>query len=51
MLEKFMKSYWKTLAFFALTGVVGGFLSGLYLLDTYPVEVQQQLQKQKEVHL
>lgn len=46
MLKKFMKSYWKTLAFFALTGVVGGFLSGLYLLDTYPVEVQQQLQQQ-----
>ena len=46
MLKKFMKSYWKTLAFFALTGVVGGFLSGLYLLDSYPVEVQQQLQQQ-----
>ena len=46
MLKKFMKSYWKTLAFFALTGVVGGFLSGLYLLDTYPVEVQQKLQQQ-----
>lgn len=43
MLKKFLKTYWKILAFFALTGAVGGFFTGLYLLDSYPAEMQQQM--------
>ena len=29
--------------FFAIVGLVGGFFTGLYLLDSYPTEIQQQL--------
>ena len=43
MLKKFLNAYWKSLAFFTLTGVIGGFFSGLYLLDSYPAEMQQQI--------
>ena len=42
-MRNFVKSYWKTLLFFALVGLVGGFLAGLYILDSYPPELQQQL--------
>ena len=39
----FIKSYWKTLLFFAIVGLVGGFFVGLYLLNSYPPEIKQQL--------
>ena len=39
----FFKQYWKTLLFFAIVGVLGGYAVGLYLLDSYPAEIQQQL--------
>ena len=42
-MNKFFKRYWKTLLFFALAGVAGGFLVGLYLLDSYPMEIRQQI--------
>ena len=42
-IKKFIKSYWKTLLFFALAGLVGGFLVGIFLMDSYPPEVQQQI--------
>ena len=42
-MKTFFKSYWKTLAFFAVAGLVGGFLTGLYLLDSYPANIQQQI--------
>ena len=42
---KFVKSYWKTLVFFAIVGVVGGFFTGIYLLDSYPADIKQQLVK------
>ena len=42
-MKAFLKTYWKTLAFFALAGLVGGFLTGIYLLDSYPVEIRQQI--------
>ena len=45
-MKNFLKAYWKTLAFFAVMGIVGGFCVGLYLMDSYPVEVQQQIQDQ-----
>lgn len=45
-MKRFISTYWKTLAFFALVGVVGGYFIGLYLLDSYPAEIQQEVQAQ-----
>lgn len=42
----FVKKYWKTLLFFALSGLVGGFFVGLYQLDSYPEEIRQQIAEQ-----
>ena len=42
-MDKFLKAYWKTLVFFAVVGLVGGFFTGLYVLDSYPAELRQQL--------
>ena len=39
----FIKQYWKTLLFFAVVGLFGGFCTGLYLLDSYPADIQQTL--------
>jgi len=45
-MKNFIKTYWKTVLFFALAGLVGGFFTGLYLLDSYPTAVQQQIYDQ-----
>lgn len=42
-MKKFIQSYWKTLLFFAVTGLLGGFFTGIYVLDSYPTEIRQQL--------
>ncbi len=42
-MKQFIKSYWKTLLFFAIAGIIGGFFTGIYVLDSYPPEMQQQL--------
>ncbi len=42
-MKKFIKAYWKTLLFFAVIGILGGFLTGIYVLDSYPVDIKQQL--------
>lgn len=42
-MKKFLKTYWKTLAFFAVMGLAGGFCVGLYLMDSYPAEIVRQL--------
>ena len=42
----FLKKYWKTLLFFALAGLVGGFFVGLYQLDSYPEEIRQEIAAQ-----
>lgn len=41
--KDFIKAYWKTLLFFGIAGLVGGFFVGLYVLDSYPAEIQNQL--------
>jgi membrane protease YdiL (CAAX protease family) len=46
-MKQFIKTYWKTLAFFAAAGLVGGFLTGIFLMDSYPDEIRQQLLDQK----
>ena len=47
-MKQFIKTYWKTLLFFGIIGLVGGFFVGLYLLDSYPAEIQQQLVEEME---
>ena len=42
IMKQFIKKYWKTLLFFAVAGLVGGFCTGLYVLDSYPPEMQQE---------
>ena len=41
-MEKFIRLYWKTLLFFVIIGLVGGFFVGLYVLDSYPEEIREQ---------
>lgn len=41
-MQKFIRSYWKTLLFFVIVGLVGGFFVGLYVLDSYPDELREQ---------
>ena len=45
-MKGFIKAYWKTLLFFLIVGLVGGFFTGLYMLDSYPPEVRQQALEQ-----
>ena len=45
-MERFVKTYWKTILFFALAGLVGGFMVGLFMMDSYPPEIQQQIYDQ-----
>ncbi len=42
-MKQFIKLYWKTLLFFAIAGIIGGFFTGIFVLDSYPAEMQQQL--------
>ena len=42
-LKSFIKTYWKTLLFFTSVGLVGGFFVGIYMLDSYPAEIRQQM--------
>lgn len=46
-MKVFLSKYWKTLLFFALIGLVGGFTVGLYMLDSYPAEIRQQFLDQR----
>ena len=45
-MKNFLKSHWKPLLFFTLSGILGGFCCGLYLLDSYPPEIVQQITDQ-----
>jgi len=40
---RFIKAYLKTLLFFAVIGLLGGFFTGIYMLDIYPADIKQQL--------
>ena len=42
-MKKFIRTYLKTLLFFAMVGLIGGFFVGLYMLDSYPEEIKEQL--------
>ena len=39
-MKEFIKKYWITLLFFTLIGLIGGFFTGLYLLDSYPEDIK-----------
>ena len=39
----FIRKYWKTLLFFVVVGLVGGFFTGIYMLDSYPAQMQQEI--------
>ena len=42
-MKAYFKTYWKTLLFFAVVGLIGGYFTGLYILESYPPEMQQEL--------
>ena len=42
-MKQFINTYWKTLLFFGIVGLIGGFFTGYFLLETYPAEIQRQL--------
>lgn len=42
-MQAFIQKYWKTLLFFGLVGLVGGFFTGIYLMDSYPPQIQQEV--------
>ncbi len=42
-MKNFIKTYWKTILFFTAAGLIGGFFTGIYVLDSYPAEIRQQL--------
>ena len=42
-MKNYIKAYWKTLLFFAVIGLLGGFFVGIYVLDSYPANIQQQV--------
>lgn len=45
-MNEFIKKYWKTLAFFAVIGLIGGFTVGLYALESYPAEIREEIYAQ-----
>ena len=45
-MKAFLKNYGKTLLFFALVGLIGGYVVGLYLLESYPQDMVQQIYDQ-----
>lgn len=44
--KKFLGEHLKTLLFFALAGLIGGFFTGIYALDSYPEEIRRQIYDQ-----
>lgn len=42
-MEQFFKAYWKTLLFFTIIGLIGGFFVGIYQLESFPAQLQQQM--------
>ena len=43
MVKKFIKDNWKSIVFFIVAGLIGGFFVGIYLLESYPPEIKQQV--------
>ena len=45
-MKAFLKDTWKTLLFFAVVGLIGGFTVGLYQMESYPLEMRQEMYAQ-----
>lgn len=45
-MKAFVKKYWKTLLFFAMIGLIGGYTVGIYQLESYPPDMKQELYEQ-----
>ena len=45
-MKVFLTKYWKTLLFFGLVGLLGGLFTGIYVLDSYPAQMQQEILSQ-----
>ena len=45
-MKDFITKYWKTLVLFGIVGLVGGFFTGIYALDSYPAQMQQEILSQ-----
>ena len=45
-MKDFINANWKTLLFYAVIGLVGGFFVGIYQLDAFPEEMRQQVYDQ-----
>lgn len=45
-MKAFVQNYWKILLFFTITGLAGGFFTGIYILDSYPAEMKQEILSQ-----
>jgi len=45
-MKTFFNTYWKTLLFFAIVGLIGGYTVGLYQLESYPADIKQELYDQ-----
>ena len=45
-MKTFVNTYWKTLLFFAIVGLIGGYAVGLYQLESYPADIKQELYDQ-----
>ena len=45
-MKAFIKNYWKTLLFFAVVGLIGGYAVGLYQLESFPMELKQEMYAQ-----
>ena len=45
-MRKFINTNWKTLLFFAVVGLFGGYFVGIYQLDSFPADMQQQIYDQ-----
>ena len=43
MVKKFIKENWKSIVFFIVAGLIGGFFIGIDLLESYPPEIKQQV--------
>ncbi len=42
-MRAFLKKHLKTLLFFAIIGAIGGYFTGLFVLDSYPAEIREQV--------
>ena len=45
-MKQFIKANWKYILFFTVIGAVGGYFTGLYLADSYPPEIREQISAQ-----